>query len=324
MPPFAVARARALAVQKIRRFLETLDYIDVEPPGLVPACGLEIHIRALEVALTSAPNELPGGRLDGLAYLHTSPEFAMKKLLASGYDRIYSLGKVWRAGEVSARHNHEFTLLEWYRAGFSAAQLMDETEALVKTVLDRPERFARLRVADLFRTQAGIDFDALPIGDANAFALAATNAGVRVPEAEAWDDIFERVFLEKITLPGAVFIHDYPVELAVLARRSPSTPRYAERFELFVDGLELCNGFAELTDPFEQRERFIAEQAERRRRGLAVYPLDEDFLAALATLPEAAGNAIGVDRLIMLALGAKSIDEIMTFAAPRLFRNAST
>jgi lysyl-tRNA synthetase class 2 len=250
----------------------------------------------------------------------------MKKLLGCGYERIYALGKVWRAGEITERHNVEFTLLEWYRAGFGAGELMDETEALVRAAVpadkvpDTP--FRRWRVADAFRACAGIDFDALAIDDAAAFAEAARTAGVRVPDTEPWDDIFNRVHLELLEphLQGAVFLYDYPLEQAVLARRSPSAPRYAERFELFVDGLELCNGFAELTDPVEQRARFVAEQAARRALGKPAYPLDEDFLTALATMPESAGNALGIDRLVMLALGAATIGEVMAFATPRLFR----
>lgn len=255
-------------------------------------------------------------------YLHTSPEYAMKKLLGCGYERIYSLGKVWRAGEITTRHNVEFTLLEWYRAGFGAHQLMDETEALVRVAAPGkvPETFRRWRVADAFR-EHGIDFDRLEIDDSEAFAAAARAAGIRVPEHEPWDDVFNRVHLELIEprLCGAVFLYDYPVEQAVLARRSATQPRYAERFELFVDGLELCNGFAELTDPVEQRARFVAEQAHRHALGKPVYPLDEDLLTALATMPEAAGNALGIDRLVMLALGLSEIDQVIAFSTGRLF-----
>lgn len=261
-------------------------------------------------------------------YLHTSPELAMKKLLGCGYERIYALGKVWRAGEITARHNVEFTLLEWYRTGFGATELMAETEALVRAAVGERvpdtvprEAFRRWRVADAFRECAGIDFDTLAVGDAAGFAAAARAGGVRVPDDEPWDDVFNRVHLELIEpqLSGAVFLYEYPLEQAVLARRSLERPRYAERFELFVDGLELCNGFAELTDAVEQRARFAAEQEARRALGRPVYPVDEDFLTALGTMPAAAGNALGIDRLVMLALDETEIDRVMAFSTSRLF-----
>jgi lysyl-tRNA synthetase class 2 len=318
--------ARAALVRELRRFFGERDYLEIEPPTLLPTTGLEIHISSLVSSVSAATLQSKGERQK--AYLHTSPELAMKKLVASGYDRIFAVCKVFRDGEVSERHNVEFTMLEWYRAHAHAEELMQETEALVRTlantvagaprVLQQP--FRRVSFREAFMA-LGINFDAIAEGDVQAFARAAERAGVRTANDDAFDDVFHRVCLEKIdpTLTGAVFVHDYPVELAVLARRNPARPRYAERFELFVDGLELCNGFGELTDATEQRSRFVAEQQERARRGLPVYPLDEPFLTALSTMPTCAGNALGVDRLVMLLLNERTIDAVLPFSTRRLF-----
>lgn len=306
---------RAEILRELRRFFVERAYIEVEPPALLPTSGLEIHISSLETSVRTQK-----------AYLHTSPEYALKKIVACGFDRVFSACKVFRDGEVSERHNVEFTMIEWYQTGVDADALMAETEALVRAcaalvpappqVLAAP--FRRLSFREAFAA-LGIDFDAIAENDVAAFRAAAARAGVRTTDDDAFDDVFHRVCLEKIRTEGAVFVHDYPVELAVLARRNPARPRYAERFELFVDELELCNGFSELTDPVEQRARFVAEQEERRRRGFPVYALDEAFLSALTALPRCAGNALGFDRLVMLLLGAKTIDEVLAFSTRRLF-----
>ena len=327
VPPVQILAARAAIVRELRHFFVERDYLEVEPPTLLPTTGLEIHISSLESSLR-VPTSVAERPAPQPAYLHTSPEFALKKLLACGYDRVFSVCKVFRDGEISERHNVEFTMLEWYRAHTDADALMQETEELVRTLaglvpspppaLLRP--YHRVSFRQAFAA-LGIDFDQIEEGDAAAFGRAAEKAGIRVARDDGFDDIFHRVCFEKIEprLAGAVFVHDYPVELAVLARRNPARPRFAERFELFVDGLELCNGFSELTDAVEQRARFVFEQKERERRGLPVYPLDEKFLQALATVPRSAGNALGVDRLVMLLLGAGAIDSVLPFSTRRLF-----
>jgi len=301
-------RGRARVLRQVRSFFDTRDYVEIEPPILVPAPGLEPNIAAVQA-------QVCGKR----AYLHTSPEFAMKKLVAQGCERIYAMGRVFRDGEVSERHEPEFTMLEWYRVGADAASLMAETAELVSSVLG-PLSFERVSFADRF-AELGIDFEQIAVGDTQAFAAAATRTGVRCADDDAFDDVFHRVCIEKIddTLPRACFVTDYPVEQAVLAKKSSARPRFADRFEMFVDGLELCNGFAELTDPVEQRRRFIADQGERARRKLPVYPLDEAFLQAMATMPECAGNALGIDRLVMLALGEKDIAQVNAFSFRGLF-----
>jgi lysyl-tRNA synthetase class 2 len=326
VPRVSALALRAEIVSELRRFFGERGYLEIEPPALLPTTGLEIHISSLETSVRVPASLASGATVARPGYLHTSPEYALKKLLACGYDRVFSVCKVFRDGEVSERHNVEFTMCEWYQVGADAEQLMQETEALVRAlaarvptppVLEAP--FRRLSFRDAF-LELGIDFDRIGEHDAAAFRDAAARV-VRVSPDDAFDDVFHRVCLEKIdpTLKGAVFVHDYPVELAVLSRRNPARQRYAERFELFVDGLELCNGFSELTDPVEQRARFVAEQDERRRRGLPVYALDEAFLTALSALPRCAGNALGLDRLVMLLSGAQSIDEVMAFSSRRLF-----
>lgn len=306
--------------------MQERDYIEIEPPLIVGTPGLETHIQALQVQI-----DLPESPRQQ-AFLHTSPEFALKKILACGIDRVFSLGKVFRNAETTSRHNIEFTMLEWYRRGASDIEMMDETEALVRRVIrrllgqprlpsgtDLEPPFQRLSLRETF-FNLGIDFDRLALGDAASFARAARDWGVRVPQDEAFDDIFHRVFIEKIEpLAGAVFVYDYPLELGCLARRHPQRPRYAQRFELFIDGLELCNGFAELTDPIEQRARFEAELKMRAQRGLAQYSIDEKFLTALPHMGEAAGNALGFDRLVMLALGAHSIADVIAIPTPSFF-----
>lgn len=286
---------------------------------------MELHIAALEV-------EVRWNRQKRRAYLHTSPEFAMKKMLGAGFDQLFTVTRVFRNDEVTERHNIEFSMLEFYEAGMDVVGMMDTTEALLRhcavgfalkelggVALELP--FRRARVADLLREHAQIDLDLVAVGDAGAFADAARRAGIVVPQDEPFDDVFNRVYLEKIEahLRGPIFIYDYPIELAVLARRNPLNPRYAERFELFVGDLELCNGFGELTDPVEQRARLVEEQQLRIARGLPGYPIDEGFLRALQTMPACAGNAVGVDRLVMVMTGAKNIAEISAFSSSSLF-----
>lgn len=328
VPPPALLRRRADIVRALRGFLDTRGFIEIEAPHVVPVCGQEIHIEPLTLPLT-----LPHLHEPQIAYLHTSPEFAMKKLLGAGYEQIYALGKVFRAQEVTALHNIEFTMLEWYAAQMSAAEMRAQTQAMIEHVLtntlhahEREEVadafvFEEICVRDLFRQYAGIDFDQIaPFDDAHLRAEA-QRVKVRVLPDEPFDDVFDRIMLDLIFphLQRAVFIHDYPIELAALAQSCPGRPRYGERFELFVKGVELCNGFGELTCAQEQRARLEQEQSARQQRGLKSYPVDERFLSALSGISSAAGNALGVDRLVMLLLGQSSVRQVMAFHAGNLF-----
>jgi lysyl-tRNA synthetase class 2 len=265
-------------------------------------------------------------------HLHTSPEFACKKLLAAGEPKIVTFARVFRNRERSALHHPEFTLLEWYRANAPYQALMDDCAALLtetaKAATRKEWRYKdrvcdplaepeRLTVAEAFRKFAGIDLLAtLPNGNADAALLAeaARRAGIQVAGDDTWPDIFSRVISERIDpnlgIGRPTLLIEYPLPEAALARRA-ADPRVAERFELYACGVELANGFGELTDPAEQRRRFEAAMAEKERRYGERYPLDEDFLAALAKMPPASGIALGFDRLVMLASGAQRIEQVL-------------
>jgi len=304
--PFLRRRARLAAAT--RAFFTARGYLEVETPYAVPAPGEEMHLRPFQL------------QSSGL-YLHTSPEFAMKKLLAGGAGPIFQLARVWRDEPASPTHAPEFTMLEWYRPGATLADLMDETAALLRAVLPPAiawggvttslETFECLTVAEAFSRFAGADVLATA-GDAAGLAAA---AGATLRENEDWEDLFFRLLLERVepqigrTQP--TFLTHWPAAQAALARRDPADPRVAERFELYCSGLELANAFVELTDPAEQRERFKADRARRHAMHGPDWPLDEDFLAAVARLPPCAGIALGFDRLAMLATGAPRITDVL-------------
>ncbi len=290
---------RAQLLGEVRGFFAARGFVEVETPIVVPSPGLDVHLDAVEAS---------GGR-----YLITSPEYQMKRLLVGGMPRIFQLVKCFRKGEVGARHNPEFTMLEWYRAFASFESLIAETEALVIAVAKAARGRAEL-VADGRVVALDAPFERLPV--ATAFARHA-----RMTEAEALsldEDRFFRVLVEEVepALAAGPPVHlvDWPIAQASLARKRPGDPRVAERFELMVGGVELCNGFGELVDPDEQRRRFAADRRERAARGLPVYPVDERFVAALDEgMPPSAGNALGLDRLIACALGAPTIGDVLTF-----------
>jgi len=310
-------RRRGLLTAGTRAFFTARGYTEVETPYAVPAPGEEVHLASFRTRRLR-----PDGSGQDL-WLHTSPEFAMKKLLAGGAGRIFQFARVWRNGEGSDLHAPEFTMLEWYRPGGTLADLMDETEALLRAVLPPVvtcrgltvdlARFERLTVAEAFARHVGADL--LATAD-DAPALAA-QAGTRLREGEGWEDLFFRLLLERVepaigrTHP--TFLTHWPAAQAALARRDPADPRVAERFELFACGMELANAFAELTDAAEQRSRFIADRARRHALyGGPDWEMDEDFLAALAAgLPDCAGIALGFDRLAMLAGGADRIEQVL-------------
>jgi elongation factor P--(R)-beta-lysine ligase len=308
-------RRRAQLTQATRAFFTARGYAEVETPYAVPAPGEEVHLRAVRADRTR-----PDGGIEPL-WLHTSPEFAMKRLLAGGAGPIFQLARVWRDGESSALHAPEFTLLEWYRPGASLAALMEETEAFLRAVLPPIvtcrgiptdlARFERLPMTDAFARHVGADLLATA-DDAGALAAA---AGTALRPREGWEDLFFRLLLERIEprigRAHPTFLTHWPAAQAALARRDPADPRVALRFELFVCGIELANAFEELTDPSEQRARFLADRARRHGASGPDWPLDEDFLAALGTMPAASGIALGFDRLAMLAAGADRIGQVL-------------
>jgi lysyl-tRNA synthetase class 2 len=314
------ARARALAA--LRQFFAERDFLEVETPLLVPSPGLEIHLDAVAA---------------GGGYLITSPEYQMKRLLAAGFERIYQVCKCFRAGEHGPHHASEFTMVEWYRGFAGLDDIVRDTEELVAAVvtavagapiaraggmIDVSPPWPRLAVREAMRRWAGVEV----AGDEPAEALVAAvrAAGIAVADGTAWDDAFFAAFVARVdpalaALDRPVILEDWPAPLAALARRRPDDPRTALRFEAYVGGIELANAFGELTDPAEQRARFEHDQATRRARGKPVYPIDERLIAALAEgLPPSAGIALGFDRLVMLATGAETIDEVQTFSTREL------
>jgi lysyl-tRNA synthetase class 2 len=324
--PLLLARNRIEAA--VRQYMGDRDFLFVDPPGLQRSPGNETHLHAF--AATMVGN-------DGTPvpmYFHTSPEFTMKKLLAAGETRIASLGHVWRNRERGPLHHPEFTMLEWYRAGEPYAAVIEDCVALMRLaatavgteLLRYRERtcdpFAepeRLSVIDAFRRYAGIDLfatmDENGVPDGGALADAMAGQGLLVPDDLSWSYLFSRILVEKVEPElgrGRITILDrYPACEAALALRTPDDVRVAERFEVYACGVELANGFGELTDPGEQRRRFEAEMAEKARIYGERYPIDEDFLSALALMPEASGVALGFDRLVMLATAAPRIDTIL-------------
>ena len=324
--PFLEKRAALTAAT--RAFFTTQGFVEVETPALQVSPGLEPHLIAFATDLVA-----PGGARRKL-YLHTSPEFAMKKLLVAGMPRIFQLARVFRNAERAGTHHPEFTMLEWYRASADYTALMADCEALLRAIAARGVKTLRWRgqdcdpaapcerltVADAFKRHTGIDILATapdpraPSLDLLAQAAAAT--GIAPRAGDAWDDLFFRIFLERIEPKlgrgRATILTDYPISMAALSRAKTGDPRLAERMELYVCGLELANGFGELTDATEQRRRFEADMALKQRRYGERYPIDEDFLAALTHgMPESAGIALGFDRLMMLATGADVIEDVL-------------
>jgi len=302
----ALLRRRGLLAAGVRAFFTARGYTEVETPYAVAAPGEEVHLRAVRA---------------GDLYLNTSPEFAMKKLLAGGSGPIFQMARVWRDEPHSPTHAPEFTMLEWYSLRADMAALMDETEALLRAVLPpvvacrgvetRLERFERITVAEAFLRYVGADVLATA-GDAAALAA---GAGVVLRDGEDWEDLFFRLLLERVEphlgREHPTFLTHWPVAQAALARRCPEDGRVAERFELYCCGIELANAFVELTDAKEQRLRFVAERARRHALYGPDWEMDEDFLAAVAHLPPCAGIALGFDRLAMLATGAARIGDVM-------------
>ncbi|MDX2234478.1 MAG: EF-P lysine aminoacylase EpmA [Hyphomonadaceae bacterium] len=321
--PALLARNRIAAA--FRRWLEVEGFTEADPSALVASPGNEVHLHAFSVS----PPEGPA------AWLHTSPEFAMKKLLAAGETRLFALSPVFRARETgSPLHAPAFTMLEWYRSHTPYETLFEDVGALLREAatvtgaavwrwrdrscdpLAPPDR---LTVAEAFQRHAGVDLLATlgadGRGDRDGLARQLGAQSVRVGEDDTWSDLFARVLVQCVEphlgAGRATILHDYPLAEAALARPAAHDPRLAERFELYVCGVELANGFGELTDPSEQRRRFEADMAEKARRYGERYPIDEDFIAALGHMPPASGCALGFDRLVMLATGAPDVRTVM-------------
>ncbi len=324
--PFLLARNRIK--KAVRAWFEAEDFCEIEAGQLQVSPGNETHLHGLVTTRIA-----PDGMLTPL-YLHTSPEFACKKLLAAGEEKIFDFARVFRNREAGPLHATEFTMLEWYRAGADWQVVIDDCLALLRVAAAAvpTDQFAwrgnqlsvtaepvRLSLAEAFDRYAGIDLLASidPDGqdDAALLRAQAQRAGVSVDLSDTWSDVFSKVLVHRIE-PNLGFdapcvLHSYPISEAALARKNPSDPRVAERFELYVCGVELANGFGELTDAVEQRARFEADMDAKQALYGERYPLDEDFLAALTKMPKASGVALGFDRLAVLASGARRLDDVL-------------
>jgi elongation factor P--(R)-beta-lysine ligase len=312
----ATLRARARLLADIRACLTSRGLLEVETPLACRAAGTDPAIEPLRTRFTGP------GHADGVdLYLQTSPEFAMKRLLAAGSGPIFQVCKAFRDGEAGRWHNPEFTLLEWYRPGGDLDGLMDEVAAVVRVALARPDlAVERISYVDLFADGLGVDALAATADDLAAEACRHDLVGVRTPDLgrDAWLDLLLSHLLQPGLGAGSLcFLTDYPASQAALARLNPDGLT-ARRFELFHRGVELANGFDELTDPDEQAGRFAADNATRRRDGQPALPVDSRLLAALRDgLPGCVGVAMGLDRLLMLQLGLDDIDAALAFALPR-------
>jgi elongation factor P--(R)-beta-lysine ligase len=319
---------RNAVVASIRAHFASRDFVEVDTAAIQVSPGNETHIHAVPVNLH------PPGDAVIRRYLHTSPEFAMKKLLAAGETRIFSLAHVFRDREQGPLHACEFTLLEWYRTGDSYREIIADCIDIIRlaarqagtsllrhrqTAADPFGPIEMLSVPEAFDRHAGIDLLATCSADAsvdrNAFADAARRRGLAVRGDDGWSDIFSRVLVAliepKLGQEGICVLHGYPRREAALSAVNAQDPRLADRFEIYACGVELANGFRELTDPVEQRRRFEVQMDEKQRIYGERYPIDEDFLEALASMPAASGVALGLDRLIMLATGAPNLRQVV-------------
>jgi lysyl-tRNA synthetase class 2 len=291
---------RAKIIQEIRRFFIHQGYLEVETPHRIPTPAPESHIDAIS---------------SGAWYLHASPELSMKRLLAAGYEKIFQICRCWREKERGSQHIPEFTLLEWYRTGADYRSLMKECELLIPTVTRSiglgEEMMFRDHVVDLTRP-----WEALSVRQ--AFQRYAGNSMEEAMEKDLLDEIMVQEIEPKLGLGKPTFLYDYPAQRGALARLKPEDPAVAERFELYIGGLELANGFSELVDPEEQRRRFEKENENRRVMGKVLYSIPEKFLSELGEVPLSAGIALGIDRLVMVLLNVPSIDDVVAFTPEEL------
>jgi lysyl-tRNA synthetase class 2 len=312
VPPLSVLRARKAVHDEIRRTFDHRGFLEVETPILVPSPGIEPHLEPF-VTERVGPD-----RRRSRCFLHTSPEYAMKRLLARGTGSIYQLARVFRNGEASPRHAPEFTLLEFYRHPGELEQLADDVQVIVQNTAIRlgatpPPVVIHTTMSELF-SQAGLP-DPLAHQDSTAGWAAAL--GVDAAPDDEWDDVFHRAWLDRVEPrldPGALtFVSGYPARLAALAELDPSDPRRAQRMEVFWGDLELGNGYQELSDPVEQAARFEADQRLRTRLGRTPVPTDEALLRDLPGMGRAAGLALGVDRLLMRLLNVADVHQVLPF-----------
>lgn len=323
---------RGRIITAMRGFFVSRGFTEVETPTVVPSPGMEPNLSPLETRVTTN---------DGRSFeagLITSPEYAMKRLLAAGYERIFEIARTYRNGEpVGGLHNPEFTMIEWYRASEDYTAIIRDTEEMVAAVakealgtttityrgetIDLAAPWERLSVAESFTKYADMDL-AAGIDDPAAFIAEAVRRGT-VNSDETFEDAFFKVFLThiepKLGRGKPTILYDYPRSMAALSKVKEADPRFAERFEAYIAGIELCNAYTELTDAKEQRQRLVQEAEERRLAGKKVFPIDEDFISAVAEMPPSGGIALGVDRLVLLLADASDLRDVLYFPAEDLF-----
>ncbi|HOX60513.1 MAG TPA: EF-P lysine aminoacylase EpmA [Candidatus Magasanikbacteria bacterium] len=329
---------RFALVRQIREFFWGAGFVEVDAPAILRFPGQEPYLSPMRVGFHDEK------KTEFTGYLHTSPEYTMKKMLAAGYEKIFYLGKCFRDQEsFGGTHNPEFTMMEWYRAGADFYALMDDTENLVKKLveylranksvgeLDNEQEkilqrlgggWQRFHMREVWQKYAGVNLDKY-LTTEKMFELC-LEKGYKPDKNEAYDDLFYRIFLNEIEpklgqeIP--TIVHHYPIQMAALSRVSDEDSRYAERFEVYAEGVELANAFSELTDAKEQSKRLEEERKLRMQSGNIVYDVDREFIDAVSCMPQSAGIALGVDRLIMALLGCKNIDNVLTLPASKLFK----
>lgn len=316
---------RARILDLMREWFKKEGFLEVETPLMVKYPGMEPDLDVFSTEFISKD-----GKFREKRYFHTSPEYAMKKLLGAGFQKIFQITKTFRNGEwieeSITRHNPEFTMIEWYRANTDYSAIMKDTEAMIQWISyqlpaskDLRECLAypwqRLSVREAFQHYAKIDLDRLR--DLESLHKAVQRKKYVLTTEYSWDDLFFLIMLNEVEphlgKDHPTFLYDYPASQAALSKKKSDDPFWAERFELYIYGVELCNAFTELTDPAEQRARLVEEQKLRQKLGKEVFPIDEDFLEALETMPPSGGNALGIDRLVMVMLEKKSIEEVLLF-----------
>ncbi len=326
-----VLSARYEILRGFREFFWSSNFLEIESPLIVQHPGQEPNIDAIPIAIQDDYHHTFEG------FLHTSPEYTMKKMLASGFEKIVYLGKVFRNQE-SMRDTHmpEFTMAEWYRVGATLDDIMDDVERVITYSAHRlceryplfektARRFAteswkRITMRDLWLQTVSIDLDR--VASRESFISLARERGYSVEDSEQYEEVFYRIFLSeiepKLASMGLVMVYDYPAAMASLSRLS-SDKIHARRVEAYIDGIELANGFEELTHADEQRKRFISEQEQRKQYGKPLYPIDEEFIEALRHMPESSGIALGVDRFVMACTGCKNIEDVLVLPMKKLF-----
>ncbi len=313
---------RSKIIRSIREFFWSKKYLEVESPTVLKLPGQEPYLSPMKLFIHNQNGEQFAG------YLHTSPEYTMKKMLTAGFDKIFFLGKCFRNLEsFGGYHNPEFTMLEWYRTGVNFNEIMDEAEELVNFLNSKIKNksigeFQRLHMRDLWQEYVGVNLDDY-LEDKKMLELC-LEKGFKPELDESYEDLFFRIFLNivepELAKLGAVIIHHYPAQMAALAKISKEDPRYAERFELCIDGIELANAFSELTDADDQLKRLEKERILRKKLNKDVYDIDGDFIEAVEKMPECAGIALGVDRLVQILLGCQEINDVIGLPGSVLFK----